>query len=94
MELQLRGVETNLKASRDEQRKIEADVEALSLDRGRLNAALLDTTARLQAIEAERAETTDRLAKATAQAHALEASFGERRGRMAELLAALATPQP
>lgn len=89
VELQLRGVETNLKASRDEQRKIEADVEALSLDRGRLNAALLDTTAKLQKIEAERAETAERLAKAAAEAHALEASFGERRARMADLLAAL-----
>lgn len=88
-ELQLRGVETNLKASKEEQRKIEADVEALSLDRGRLNAALLDTTAKLQKIEADRAEATGRLAKAAAEAHALEASFGERRARIAQLLAAL-----
>ena len=88
-ETQLRGVETNLKASREEQRKIQADVEALSLDRGRLNAALLDTTARLQKIEADRAEATDRLGRAAGEAHVLEASFGERRARMAELLAAL-----
>ncbi len=88
-EMQLRGVETNLKASREEQRKIEADVEATSLDRGRLNAALLETTAKLQKVEADRAEATDRLARAAAEAHALEASFGDRRARMAQLLAAL-----
>jgi septal ring factor EnvC (AmiA/AmiB activator) len=88
-EMELRGVEINLKASKDEQRKIEADVEALSLDRGRLNAALLATTAKLQKIEGDRAQATDRLAKAAAEAHGLEASFGERRARIALLLAAL-----
>jgi septal ring factor EnvC (AmiA/AmiB activator) len=88
-ELELRGVETNLKASEEEQRKIEADVEALKLDRGRLNQALLDTTAKLQKIEADRADATARLAKAAADATALEASFGERRERLSLLLAAL-----
>ena len=61
----------------------------MKLDRGRLNEALLDTTARLQKIEADRAEATARLAKAAGEASALEASFGERRERLGELLAAL-----
>ncbi|HXT05390.1 MAG TPA: peptidoglycan DD-metalloendopeptidase family protein [Roseiarcus sp.] len=88
-ELELKGVETNLKATEAEQRKIEADVEAIKLDRGRLNQALLDTTARLQKIEAERADATRRLEKAGADAISLEASFGARRERIAQLLAAL-----
>jgi septal ring factor EnvC (AmiA/AmiB activator) len=88
-ETELRGVETNLKASEEQQRKIEADVEALRLDRGRLNQALLDTTAKLQKIEADRADATARLAKAAAEANALEASFGARRERISELLAAM-----
>jgi septal ring factor EnvC (AmiA/AmiB activator) len=88
-ETQLHSVETNLKASEQAQRKIEADVEALSLDRGRLNAALLETTAKLQKIEADRAAATARLASAATQANALEASFGQRRARTAELIAAL-----
>ncbi len=88
-ETQLHGVETNLKATEAQRRKIEADVEAIKLDRGRLNQALLDTTARLQKVEADRADATARLAKAAADANALEASFGARRERIAELLAAL-----
>jgi septal ring factor EnvC (AmiA/AmiB activator) len=88
-ETELRGVETNLKASDDELRTIEADVEAIKLDRTRLNAALLETTARLQKSEADRADATARLAKAGADAAALEKSTAERRKRIGELLAAL-----
>jgi len=88
-ELELKGVETNLKATEAERRQIEADVEAIKLDRGRLNQALLDTTARLQKIEADRADATQKLEKAGADAISLEASFGARRERIAELLAAL-----
>src|SRR5437764_6759393 len=88
-EMQLRGVETNLKASDDERRKIEADVEAIKLDRARLNEALLDTTARLQKTEGERAEATATLTQASADATALEASFGERRERLGALMTAL-----
>ena len=88
-ETELRGVETNLKATDDERRQIEADVEAIKLDRTRLNAALLETTARLQKTEAERADAAARLAKAGADATALEKSTAERRERMSALLAAL-----
>jgi septal ring factor EnvC (AmiA/AmiB activator) len=88
-EWELRGVETNLKATDEQRRRIEADVEAIKLDRGRLNEALLETTARLQAIEAERSEATARLAKAGTDATALEASLVDRRERLAELMAAL-----
>jgi len=88
-EWELRGVETNLKASDDQRRRIEADVEAIKLDRVRLNEALLETTARLQNIESERSQATARLAKAATDATALEASFGDRRERLAQFMAAL-----
>ena len=55
-EIELRGVETNLKASEEERRKIEADVEAMKLDRARLNQALLETTAKIQKTESDRVE--------------------------------------
>ncbi len=89
MEMQLRGVETNLKATDDVRRRIEADVEAIKLDRARLNEALLETTARLQRIESDRAEASAELARAATDATRLEASFGERRQRIGELMAAL-----
>ena len=88
-ESELHGVQTNLKASEDERRKIEADVEAIKLDRTRLNEALLETTARLQKTEADRAEATARLAKAAVDSAELETSTEARRARIAELLAAL-----
>lgn len=88
-ESELRGVQTNLKASDDERRRIEADVEAIRLDRTRLNEALLETTARLQKTEADRAEAAARLAKAATDSAALEASTEARRARIAEWLAAL-----
>ena len=88
-EIELRGVETNLKASEDEQRKIETDVEAIKLDRARLNQALLETTAKIQKTEADREEATARLNKANSDQAALEFSIGERRDRLAGLLAGL-----
>ena len=88
-EIELRGVETNLKASEAERRKIEADVEAIKLDHARLNEALLTTTAKIQKTENERTEATARLTKAAADAVTLEASVRERRARIVELIAAL-----
>jgi murein hydrolase activator len=52
-ETQLRGVEDTLKASEEQRRQIEADVEAIRLDRARLNAALIETTAKVQETESQ-----------------------------------------
>src|SRR6202789_4049588 len=70
-EMQLRGVEDTLKASEEQRRQIEADVEAIRLDRARLNAALIETTAEVQAAESQRAAATARLAELNASADAL-----------------------
>ena len=53
-EMQLRGVEDTMRASEDQRRRIEADIETIRTDRARLNAALIDTTAKVQ--DTERAD--------------------------------------
>ena len=88
-ETELRGVEDTLKASEDERRKIEADVEAIKLDRVRLNAALIETTAKVQETEAERAEASQRLDALAAEAVALGRSLEARRDALADALGAL-----
>jgi murein hydrolase activator len=47
-ETELHGVEDTIRASEEQRRKIEADVEALKADRARLTAALIETTAKVQ----------------------------------------------
>jgi murein hydrolase activator len=50
-EMQLRGVEDTMRASEDQRRRIEADIQSIRADRARLNAALIDTTAKVQDAE-------------------------------------------
>jgi len=88
-ETQLRGVEDTLKASEEQRRQIEADVEAIRLDRARLNAALIDTTAKVQDTESQRAAATARLAELNAGADALSVSLDNRRAVISDVLAAL-----
>jgi murein hydrolase activator len=97
-ELELRGVEDTLKASEDQRRKIEADVEALKVDHARLNAALVETTRKVQETEAQRAEAQARLADLAGRAAELNASLESRRSAIADALGALerlgANPPP
>ncbi len=86
---QLRGVEDTLKASEEQRRQIEADVEAIRVDRARLNAALIETTAKVQENEGRRATANARLAELNAQVDALTASLESRRDQIADLLAVL-----
>ena len=88
-ESELRGVEDTLKASEDERRKIEADVEAIKLDRVRLNAALIETTAKVQDTEAKRAAASQRLNALAAEALALSRSLDQRREALEDALGAL-----
>src|SRR5260370_35795529 len=50
-EMQLRGIEDTMRASEEQRRRLEADIEAIRADRARLNAALIDTTAKVQDAE-------------------------------------------
>src|SRR6202453_730472 len=88
-EMQLRGVEDTLKASDEQRRQIEADVEAIRLDRARLNAALIETTAKVQDTESQRAAASARLAELNAGADALSASLDDRRLVISDVLAVL-----
>ena len=88
-ETQLHGVEDTLKASEQQRRQIEADVEAIRLDRARLNAALIETTAKVQETESQRAAATARLAELNINADALSASLDNRRVVISDVLAAL-----
>ena len=97
-EIELRGVEDTLKASEEQRRKIEADVEALKVDHARLNAALIETTAKVQETESQRAEAQAKLADFNARAAELGKSLDARRATIVEALAALerlgASPPP
>jgi septal ring factor EnvC (AmiA/AmiB activator) len=88
-EMQLRGVEDTLKASEEQRRQIEADVDAIRLDRARLNAALIETTAKVQDTESQRAAASARLAELNAGADALSASLDNRRSVISDVLAVL-----
>jgi septal ring factor EnvC (AmiA/AmiB activator) len=88
-EMQLRGVEDTLKASEEQRRQIEADVEAIRLDRARLSAALIETTAKVQDTESQRAAASARLAELNAGADALSASLDNRRSVISDVLAVL-----
>ncbi len=86
---ELRGVEDTLKSSKDQGRKIEADVEAIKLDRVRLSAALIETTSKIRETENDRAGAIAMLAELTKSADALETGISDRRDSLADLLAAL-----
>lgn len=88
-EMQLRGVEDTLKASEEQRRRIEADVEAIKVDRARLSSALIETTLKVQDTEAERASANAKLAELTASADALSVSLEKRRAVIADVLAVL-----
>ena len=86
---ELRGVQDTLKASEEQRRKIEADVEAIRLDHVRLNQALIETTAKVQDAEGKRADAGARLDKLSEQALALNHALEERRDSIADVLGAL-----
>lgn len=86
---QLQGVEDTLKASESQRRKIEADVEAIKIDRARFSGALIETTAKVQQTESDRAAATARFAALSGEADKLAASLEARRGVIADVLAAL-----
>jgi septal ring factor EnvC (AmiA/AmiB activator) len=88
-ETRLRGVEDTLRASDEQRRRIEADIETYRADRARLNAALIDTTAKVQEAERQIAAANERLATLNASADALNRSLENRRGVIADVLAVL-----
>ena len=88
-EMQLRGVEDTMRASEDQRRRIEADIETIRADRARLNAALIDTTAKVQDTERQIDAGNARLATLEGSENALRRSLDSRRGVIADVLAVL-----
>jgi septal ring factor EnvC (AmiA/AmiB activator) len=88
-EMQLRGVEDTMRASEDQRRRIEADIETIRADRARLNAALIDTTAKVQDTERQIEAANARLTRLTDSEGALRQSLERRRGVIADVLAVL-----
>src|SRR5271169_759579 len=88
-ETELRGVEDTLRASEEQRRAIEAEIESVRADRGRLSAAMIETTAKVQDAERGAAAAGDKLASLNATADELSRSLERRRAVIADVLAAL-----
>jgi septal ring factor EnvC (AmiA/AmiB activator) len=97
-ETELRDVEDTIRASDEQRRTIESEIESFRADRARLSAALIETTAKVQNAERGVASADDRLASLNAKADSLVRSLESRRDAIATVLAALqrmgANPPP
>ncbi len=97
-QIELRGVQDTIKASDDQGRKIQSDIESIRMDRARLMDALIATTARVQDAERAVAAIDERLRALTDKGDALNRSLAGRRGAIVEILAAIqrmgANPPP
>lgn len=88
-QLELEATRRLLQASGDVKARLDAEVSSLRTDRGRLAAALLDTTARLRTTEGRINEIEQRLVTLTQTEEAIRSSLSSRRGVIVEVLAAL-----
>ena len=97
-EVELRGVEDTLRASDEQRRAIDFEIESIRADRTRLSAALIATTAKVQDAERGVAAVDDRVASLNAKADSISRSLLTRRAAIVEVLAALqrmgANPPP
>jgi septal ring factor EnvC (AmiA/AmiB activator) len=97
-ETELRGVEDTIRASEEQRRGIQAEIESIRTDKARLMDALIATTARVQDAERGVATADQRLIGLNDKAAALGRSLQTRRGAIVEILAALqrmgANPPP
>src|SRR5260370_18037356 len=88
-EMHLRGIEDTMRASEEQRRRLEADIEAIRADRARLNAALIDTTAKVQDAERQIGAANARLTTLVGSENALRRSLESRRAVIADVLAVL-----
>lgn len=88
-QFRLRGLEENLRQSKEDRQKLQADIDSMRDDRAKLSAALVDTTSRAQAAEAKVAEVERRLETAQDSEDAIRKSLDARRDVIANVLAAL-----
>ncbi|MDB5593849.1 MAG: uncharacterized protein JWM36_810 [Hyphomicrobiales bacterium] len=86
---ELRNVESDLRATEERRRRLEAELEGIRTDRARLNAALIETGARVSQTERRMAGVESRLDVATGSEEAIRRSLQSRREVIGEVLAAL-----
>ncbi len=87
--LELQGIQDTLKASAEQRRAIEAEIEAVKQDRAKLTAALIDANAKVQAAEAKIRANEIRLETMKGSEEAIKLSLDSRRAVVGEVLAAL-----
>ena len=88
-QIELRGIQDTLKASEDQRKKIEAEIESFRADRAKLAAALVDAASKVSSAERRTTAVERRLETATGSEEAIRKSLEGRRGTIAEVLAAL-----
>ncbi len=97
-EIELRGIEDTMRASDDQRRVINSEIESMRSDRARLTAALITTTAKVQDAERGVAAADIRLDGLKAKEDSISKSLETRRASIVEVLAALqrmgANPPP
>lgn len=86
---ELKSVEETMAASAAQRAALEREIETIRTDRAKLNAALLDATARIAASDARLAETERRLDTLTGSEEAIRRSLDGRKHAVAEVLAVL-----
>ncbi len=95
---ELRGVEDTIRASEDQRRSIQSEIESIRTDKARLMDALIATTARVQESERGVAAADERVIGLNEKAVSLDRSLQARRGAIVEILAAIqrmgANPPP
>jgi len=86
---ELQGIQDTLKASEEQRRKIEAEIEATRADREKLNSALIDANEKVQSAEGKIHASEVRLDTMKGSEEAIRLSLESRRGVIGEVLAAL-----
>lgn len=86
---ELRSVEETISASTAQRAAIEKEIDAIHSDRAKLNAALLDATARIETSDVRLADTERRLDTLTGSEEAIRRSLDGRKQVVSEILAVL-----
>lgn len=87
--IQLQGIEDTLKASDEQRKKIEAEIESVKQDHAKLTAALIDANGKVQAAEDKIRANEQRLETMQGSEEAIKLSLESRRAVIGEVLAAL-----
>ena len=87
--LELQGIQDTLKASEDQRKKIEAEIQAVKQDRAKLAAALIDANTKVQTAEGKIRANENRLETMRGSEEAIKLSLESRRAVIGEVLAAL-----